>query len=161
MIAPAASRASDSPARTEAWAAALAPALTVGDVIILRGPLGAGKTCFVIGLARGLVAPARVRSPSFGLIHELHGRLLLVHVDLYRLAEREAAGLGLDELLERGVLAVEWGEKLPPALRADALEIEFAIRGAATRELTARAHGVRGQALLAAWQALDGAQAGP
>jgi tRNA threonylcarbamoyladenosine biosynthesis protein TsaE len=146
-------RRSDSPEETERRGEALAPALQPGDVVTLHGPLGSGKTCFVTGLARGLGVRGRVRSPSFGLIHELHGRLLLVHVDLYRLSEREAEGLGLEELRERAALVVEWGERLPASLRDDELAIDFRAVGARTRELTARARGSRGQALLEAWRA--------
>lgn len=143
---------SDSPAETERLGAALASTLEIGDVVTLAGPLGAGKTCFVTGVARGLSVGGRVRSPSFGLVHELSGRLPLIHVDLYRLAEAEAEGLGLEELRERGVLVVEWGEKLPGALRADSLAIELRAPSPETRELTARALGRRGEALLAAWR---------
>ena len=148
------SRRSDSPTETERLGAALALALEIGDVLTLRGPLGSGKTCFVTGLARGLAVKGRVRSPSFGLVHELQGRLLLAHVDLYRLSEREADALGLEELHERGVLAVEWGEKLPPALRADELAISFRAPAVEVRELTALGRGPRGGALLEAWRAL-------
>jgi tRNA threonylcarbamoyladenosine biosynthesis protein TsaE len=149
-------RRSDSPEATERCGEALAPALSAGDVITLHGPLGSGKTCFVSGLARGLEVRGRVRSPSFGLIHELHGRLLLAHVDLYRLSEREAEGLGLEDLRERAVLVVEWGERLPAALREDELAITFRALSPASRELTARARGERGRVLLDAWRAAAG-----
>jgi tRNA threonylcarbamoyladenosine biosynthesis protein TsaE len=145
-------RRSDSPDATEQLGAALAPALEVGDVVTLVGPLGSGKTCFVAGLARGLSVSGRVRSPSFGLIHELSGRLPVAHVDLYRLGETEAESLGLEELRERRVLVVEWGERLPRALRAESLAIEFQATGPETRVLTATALGRRGEALLAAWR---------
>ena len=153
-------RRSAAPEETEGWGASLAPALEAGDLLLLRGPLGSGKTCFVTGLARGLGARGRVRSPSFGLIHEMNGRVFLAHVDLYRLSEREAERLGLEELRERGVLAVEWGERLLPAWRDDALEITFRILGPTARELTGRGHGPRGAALLEAWRALDPAARG-
>jgi tRNA threonylcarbamoyladenosine biosynthesis protein TsaE len=147
-------RSSGAPETTERWGEGLASVLAVGDVVLLRGPLGSGKTCFVTGLARGLAVRGRVRSPSFGLIHEMHGRVLLVHVDLYRLDEREADRLGLEELRERGVLAVEWGERLPSPWHEDALTIEFVMLGASERELTARGRGPRGRVLLDGWRAL-------
>ncbi|TMQ70595.1 MAG: tRNA (adenosine(37)-N6)-threonylcarbamoyltransferase complex ATPase subunit type 1 TsaE [Candidatus Eisenbacteria bacterium] len=148
-------RRSDAAAETESFGAALAPALAIGDVLTLHGPLGSGKTCFVTGLARGLGVRGRVRSPSFGLIHEMSGRLPLAHVDLYRLAEREAEGLGLEELCERAVLVVEWGEKLPSALRQDALAIEFRMLGTDSRQICACARGERGVALWNAWREIE------
>jgi len=130
---------------------ALAPALAAGDVIALTGELGAGKTRFVAGLARGLACKARVRSPSFAIVNEYHGRLLLLHLDLYRIDPRDLDGLGLDEYLERGALAVEWGERLPERDRAGALSIRFEAPGPGTRELAASAETGRGLALLEAW----------
>jgi tRNA threonylcarbamoyladenosine biosynthesis protein TsaE len=150
---------SEAPAETEGRGERLASALRVGDVVLLIGPLGAGKTRFVTGLARGLAVHGRVRSPSFGLVHEYSGPLPLIHVDLYRLGEREADGLGLDELLERGTMVVEWGERLPAALRRDALELSFVIAGPERRAITAGAAGARGAALLEAWNAGAGAPA--
>ncbi|HLW60824.1 MAG TPA: tRNA (adenosine(37)-N6)-threonylcarbamoyltransferase complex ATPase subunit type 1 TsaE [bacterium] len=89
-------------------------------VLALGGPLGAGKTCLVQGLARGLGVSGAVRSPTFTLIHEHRGAIPLVHVDLYRLDAPDLEGLGLEELLDRpGVVAIEWAERatgvLPPA----------------------------------------------
>ena len=83
---------------TERLGAALAAGLRAGDVLVLTGPLGAGKTRLVAGLARGLGAPGRVRSPSFTLLNEYRGALPLHHLDLYRLAGHDADGLGLEEL---------------------------------------------------------------
>jgi tRNA threonylcarbamoyladenosine biosynthesis protein TsaE len=139
---------------TERLGEALAPALCAGDVVSLSGPLGAGKTRFVQGLARGLAAKARVRSPTYTLVNEYPGRLLLVHLDLYRVASPEIEGLGLEDHLERAALVVEWGEKLPAALLAEALVIEFAIVSETGRALTARAGSGRGSELLATWRAL-------
>ena len=83
-----------------------------GDVVLLHGDLGAGKTAFVRGLARGLGAsPGEVSSPTFTLVQEYRGRLMLYHVDLYRLKPIEVADLGLDELTEGAVVAVEWAER--------------------------------------------------
>lgn len=144
-----------SPDATERLGEQLAGALAVGDLVVLTGALGAGKTCFVAGLARGLDAKARVRSPSFILIHEYRGRELLLHLDLYRLETVDTEALGIEELLERGVVVVEWGEKLPAALRADALVLEFEVVSASERSIAAHAAGDRGRALLRAWRALD------
>jgi tRNA threonylcarbamoyladenosine biosynthesis protein TsaE len=83
-----------------------------GDVVLLYGDLGAGKTAFVRGLARGLgAAPEEVTSPTFTIVQEYRGRLPLYHVDLYRLAPREVDDLGLDELVQDGVVAIEWAER--------------------------------------------------
>ena len=100
---------------TEALGEQLAATLSAGDVVLLSGPLGAGKTAFVRGLARGLgLGAADVSSPTFTLIHEYRGgRLTLFHVDLYRLTSADADDLGLQELgVDDGVLAIEWPERL-------------------------------------------------
>lgn len=153
MSAPAARRTA-SAGETERLGEALAPALRPGDVVALSGPLGAGKTRFVAGLARGLAAAARVRSPTFTLVNEYAGRIPLVHVDLYRVEPGDVDGLGLDDQLERGALAVEWGERLPAAQGDDALLLEFTIVCDDERTITARAAGGRGVELLAAFAAL-------
>ena len=91
----------------------LAGSLHAGDVVLLYGELGAGKTAFVRGLAGGIGArPENVSSPTFTLIQEYRGRLTLYHVDLYRLEPAEVDDLGLDELVVGdGVVAVEWAER--------------------------------------------------
>ena len=108
----------------------LAAMLSAGDVILLEGDLGAGKTAFVRGLAEGLGIPAdEVSSPTFTLVQEYRaGRLPLFHVDLYRLNDpREIDDLGLDEIADEGVLAIEWAEKMPAAPpRARRVTIEHA-----------------------------------
>ncbi len=138
---------------TEALGEALAPALARGDVLLLTGPLGSGKTRFVAGLARGLAATARVRSPSFTLVNQYRGReLLLVHLDLYRVEPMDTDALGLEEEVERGALVVEWGEKLPGWLRRGSLALRFDIAGESERVLTASASQGRGLELLEAWR---------
>ena len=100
---------------TAAVGRALAATLSAGGVVLLYGDLGAGKTAFVRGLAEGLgVPPEDVSSPTFTLVQEYRGgRLTLFHVDLYRINDpREIEDLGLDEIAEDGVLAIEWAEKL-------------------------------------------------
>src|SRR5512134_1161754 len=90
----------------------LAAALRGGDVILLYGELGAGKTAFVRGMARGLGAPeADVSSPTFTIIQEYVGRVPLYHVDLYRVEPSEVEDLGLEELVSGdAVVAIEWAE---------------------------------------------------
>jgi tRNA threonylcarbamoyladenosine biosynthesis protein TsaE len=105
---------------TEVLGEKLAATLRAGDVVLLSGPLGAGKTAFVRGLARGLgLGAAEVSSPTFTLIHEYRGgRLTLFHVDLYRLTSADANDLGLQELgVDDGVLAIEWSERLAHPVR--------------------------------------------
>jgi tRNA threonylcarbamoyladenosine biosynthesis protein TsaE len=136
---------------TEALGESLAASLEQGDLVTLSGPLGAGKTRFVEGLARGLGCRGRVRSPSFTLVNEYPGRILLLHLDLYRVEPNEVDGLGLDEELERAALVVEWGEKLPARFRADALAVAFEILPDSARALAARAGRGRGRALIEEW----------
>ena len=122
---------------TEQLAATLAGTLRPGDVLLLSGPLGAGKTAFVRGVARGLgVDPDEVSSPTFTLVHEYRGgRLRLFHADLYRLGRSGAEDLGLDELGVRdGVLAIEWPDRLGHAFRG-AIEVAIAIVDETTREV--------------------------
>jgi tRNA threonylcarbamoyladenosine biosynthesis protein TsaE len=104
-----------SEAETEALAAELAAAFRGGEVVLLSGELGAGKTVFVRGLARGVGAdPEEVVSPTFVLLTRYPGRLTLHHADLYRLVGGgDDLELGLEELPgPRGVLAIEWAERL-------------------------------------------------
>jgi len=106
----------------------LAAHLRVGDLLLLAGELGAGKTFFVRALARALGVPSNVRitSPSFALVHEYSARLPLVHADLYRLASaEEVLALGLRELRDRALVVVEWGEPHAAALGAAALHLEL------------------------------------
>ena len=90
----------------------LAAELRVGDVVLIDGPLGAGKTAFVRGLAEGLRAdPGEVSSPTFTILQQYRATPMLYHADLYRLTPTEAADLGLEETGLDGVLAVEWPDR--------------------------------------------------
>jgi tRNA threonylcarbamoyladenosine biosynthesis protein TsaE len=127
-----------SEAETAAAARDVAARLGAGDVVLLFGDLGAGKTAFVKGLAEGLGVPAdQVSSPTFTLVQEYRGgRLPLFHVDLYRLDDpREVDDLGLDEIADDGVLAIEWAEKLPRAA-SGAIVVRIEHGDGDTRRLT-------------------------
>ena len=98
---------------TEAEGERLGQTLHAGDLVLLAGPLGAGKTTFVRGLVRGAGSPDAVASPTFVLVRNYRGRLPIAHVDLYRLnGVPELRELGLDELLDEGAVVVEWGDRL-------------------------------------------------
>lgn len=102
-----------SPAETEAAGEQFGQGLRQGDLILLAGDLGAGKTTFVRGVARGAGSRAHVASPTFQLVRVYSGPVQIAHVDLYRLeAGAELADLGLDELLDQGAVLVEWGDRL-------------------------------------------------
>ena len=109
----------DQEGATRTLGAALGTKLRAGDVVLLEGGLGAGKTVFVQGLAQGLGLRGAVKSPTFTLVHEHHAhawpgaRCDLAHLDLYRLPDGASlVDLGLDDFLEGGVIAVEWGARL-------------------------------------------------
>jgi tRNA threonylcarbamoyladenosine biosynthesis protein TsaE len=123
-------RVTNSEAETHLLARELAAALEAGDVLLLSGDLGAGKTTFVRGLAEGLgIDPADVSSPTFTLLHEYRGgRLTLYHADLYRLDKTATGDLGLEETGVRdGVLAIEWPDRLTHQLPgARTVTMEFA-----------------------------------
>ena len=111
---------SRSEAETAAIGREMAAGLHAGDVVLIHGTLGAGKTVFVRGMAEGLGCdPGAVTSPTFTIVQEYRGGLRLQHVDLYRLSPLEVEDLGLDELSEDAVLAVEWPDRWrdpPPAI---------------------------------------------
>lgn len=105
----------DAPEDTQAVGRALGKHACPGDVILLTGPLGAGKTCLTQGIAHGLGVDGYVRSPTFVLMTRHHGRLTLHHVDLYRIGSSdEAWDLGLEEQLSGdGLCVVEWPDRAP------------------------------------------------
>ena len=104
---------SNSPAETEDLGRLMGERLRLGDVVLLVGELGAGKTTFVRGMAEGTGSKAAVASPTFQLVRIYPGRVQLAHIDLYRVENpAELADLGLEELADHGAVVVEWGERL-------------------------------------------------
>ena len=102
-----------SPAETEAFGERFGKRMRPGDLVLLTGELGAGKTTFVRGVARGIGSSAPGASPTFQLVRMYAGRVQLAHIDLYRIETMaELADLGLDELLDQGAAVVEWGDRL-------------------------------------------------
>jgi tRNA threonylcarbamoyladenosine biosynthesis protein TsaE len=125
-----------SEAETMALGRELGATLQRGSTVLLRGELGAGKTAFVRGVAEGLeLTDAEVSSPTFTLIQEYRGAVPLFHVDLYRISSAEADDLGLDEMNEQGVVAIEWSEKLAHAI-AGAVTVSIEDRGGDERHVT-------------------------
>lgn len=112
---------------TRALAEALSSLARAGDLVLLAGDLGAGKTAFVQGFGRGLGVAERITSPTFTLVHVYEGRLPIHHLDVYRLEQlSEALDLGLPEMLdEGGVVLIEWGEAILPVLPHDYLEVRL------------------------------------
>jgi tRNA threonylcarbamoyladenosine biosynthesis protein TsaE len=115
-----------------------------GDLVVLAGPLGSGKTAFAQGVARGLGVTDPVVSPTFTIVREYSGRVPLAHVDLYRLERlQELHDLGFDEILDDRVTLVEWGDAAGPVLPADRLEVRLEMPGhhEQEREIRLAAHG--------------------
>lgn len=128
----------NSPAETETVGAALGKILPPGTVLAYRGGLGAGKTAFTRGLARGLDCSDMVSSPTYTIVNEyLTGRLPLFHFDMYRLTSSdELWDIGWEDYLERGgVCAVEWSENVPDAMDGAVL-VTIETLGADTRRIT-------------------------
>ena len=137
-----------SAAETRRLARRLARGLQPGDLLCLRGELGAGKTTFVQGLVKGLGASGPATSPSFVLVHQHRGHLPLYHLDLYRVSGADLTEIGVDDLIGAdAVVVVEWAERLPPRLCADALQIEFEFVSGnnKARKIVIQGHGARGR----------------
>lgn len=119
--------ATSSPKETQDLAAALSAVMAVGDLIVLAGDLGAGKTCFTQGLGAGLGITERMTSPTFTLINRYEqGRIELHHLDVYRIDDiAETLDLDLPELLEVGLTVIEWGEEITEVLPVDHLTIRL------------------------------------
>ncbi len=116
----------------------LAERLRPGDVIAMYGDLGAGKTQFVRGLAKGLGLTARVSSPTFTIVNEYLGKVPLFHFDMYRLADAdELFEIGWEDYLARGgICAVEWSENAEGAFPEDTITVRIKKTGENTREIT-------------------------
>ena len=126
---------------TEAAGERLGLTLGPGSVVALTGELGAGKTCFVQGLVRGLGATVRATSPTFVLVNQYEGRVPVHHVDAYRTVSlTELMDLGLLDLMGgEGVTVIEWADKLIPLLPPDAIHVHIAGVGDEPRTITIRA----------------------
>ena len=127
-----------SPAETEAVGAALGKILSPGSIVAYRGDLGAGKTAFTRGLARGLGCADSVTSPTYTIVNEyLSGRCPLFHFDMYRLRSADDLwGIGWDDYLDRGgVCAVEWSENVADAME-DAITVTIEKTGEDSRRIT-------------------------
>ena len=144
------------PEDTGAIGGALAAFLQPGDAVALTGELGAGKTTFVQGVARGLGFEGRVVSPTFTLVREYRARLTIVHVDVYRLDHiQDVIDLGLDDELAEPdtVLFVEWGDVVEGLLPDGHLVVELTVPGANDeRRLELRGSG---RAWTARWERLE------
>lgn len=117
----------NNPEETRAFAAQLAPTLRAGDVLALHGELGAGKTCFVQGLAQGLGVQVAVSSPTYTLINEYSAPIPLYHVDAYRLSNTQAGlDLGLEDYFDgQGITVIEWAERVTNLLPDRTVHIYF------------------------------------
>ncbi len=135
---------------TKRVGAQLAERLRPGDVVVLNGDLGAGKTQFVQGVAEALGVQGPGTSPTFNILLAYEGRLPLNHFDLYRLdSADELDDIGYWEVLEDdGATFIEWGDKFPEAMPDDYLEIRLSTGGAGVRTIAMRAHGPASEHLL-------------
>ncbi len=136
---------SRSPRQTQKLGASLGEAAQPGDVYLLVGELGAGKTCLAQGIARGLGIRGQVSSPSFVLMKEHQGRLLMYHIDLYRLERQaEMLDLGLESYFSAsGLCVVEWAERLGRLMPEEYLLINISYQGDKERLIQLKAKGKR------------------
>ena len=147
-------RKTTSPEATKQLASTLAPYLRAGDVVVLEGDLGAGKTQFVQGVAAGLGIRDQVTSPTFNILLSYpEGSLPLYHFDLYRLEHPdELEDIGYFETIDGdGASFVEWGEKFPSALPYGYLEIAVTVDADGNRTVRAQSFGDRARQLLFVW----------
>jgi tRNA threonylcarbamoyladenosine biosynthesis protein TsaE len=116
--------------------------LAAGDVVLLQGELGAGKTCLAQGIGRGLRVAEAVKSSSFVLVNEYHGRLHVYHADLFRLNDPgEVADLALEENAADGVLLVEWPDRAPQELPPEHLLVRFELLDGRRRRIEFTGYG--------------------
>jgi tRNA threonylcarbamoyladenosine biosynthesis protein TsaE len=142
---------SNSARETKAWGRRLGSMLEGGELLGFTGELGAGKTCFIKGLARGLsLREEDILSPTFTMIQEHRGRLPLYHIDLYRLEEVGLDDMGLREyLFSSGIAAVEWFERLREGADMEFLSVRIEYADTNTRRLEFRATGSRHASIVA------------
>ena len=147
-------RACTSPEATKQLAATLAPYLQANDVVVLTGDLGAGKTQFVQGVAKGLGVFDLVVSPTFNILLEYGaGRLPLYHFDWYRLEDAsQLEDVGYYDIVDSGgVCFIEWGERFPLELPYGYLEIRITVEKGGNRTVVAHSYGERSRQLLFLW----------
>ena len=145
-----------SPEETQELGRRLGAMTEVGDLYLLQGPLGSGKTTLAQGIAWGAGVTGYAHSPTFVLVHEYAGRIPLYHVDLYRLdlGDIEVDDLGIHEMLADGACMVEWGEKAGAVLPADSLRIHLEFGpGAEDRRIALVPSGPRYETLVQELQA--------
>ncbi|HJD20074.1 MAG TPA: tRNA (adenosine(37)-N6)-threonylcarbamoyltransferase complex ATPase subunit type 1 TsaE [Candidatus Avelusimicrobium excrementipullorum] len=139
-----------SPQQTLALARRFASLLHGGEIVFLRGPIGAGKTVFVKGVAEALGMKSSPTSASFSLMKRYQkGKHTLYHIDLFRLTEGEVFNLGFEEMLEdeQAVILAEWPDPLAQMMPQDRLEMDFVLEGGDKRRITLRAGGAVSRAL--------------
>jgi tRNA threonylcarbamoyladenosine biosynthesis protein TsaE len=141
--------------QTREVGSALAELLVPGDVVSLTGDLGAGKTTFVQGAARGLGVEDRVASPTFVLVREYRGDLPVYHLDVYRLDRlQEVIDLGFEDLLDpSGVMFIEWGDAIDALLPDEHLRVELRTEDGDARHLSFSGRGLR---WAGRWERLEG-----
>ena len=139
-----------SPQQTLALARRFASLLHGGEIVFLRGPIGAGKTVFVKGVAEALGMKSSPTSASFSLMKRYQkGKHTLYHIDLFRLTEGEVFNLGFEEMLEdeQAVILAEWPDPLAQMMPQDRLEMDFVLEGGDKRRIMLRAGGAVSRAL--------------
>jgi tRNA threonylcarbamoyladenosine biosynthesis protein TsaE len=142
------------PDETRGVAGAVAEVVAPGDIVILTGDLGAGKTCFVQGAARALGVTEPVLSPTFVLVREYPGDTPVCHVDVYRLERiQEVLDLGLEDLLDpSGVTFIEWGDVIEQLLPTSHLEVRFTALDEERRRIRMTGHG----SWIPRWERMEG-----
>ena len=148
------------PERTQAVGTAIGENARPGDLVLLEGELGAGKTCLTQGILWGLGGTEYARSPTFVLMAQYAARLTLYHVDLYRVESvAEAADLGLDEVVfGEGVTVIEWAERAGGLFEDDGLRVRLSLVDENTRSLTLSARDGRYSTMIEAALQAAGAQ---
>ena len=132
-------------AETERFGSCLATRLVAGSIVALYGPLGAGKTVLVRGMARGLGIAEPITSPSYTIVAEYGSTVPLIHIDLYRTSSyEELESLGFDEIISKpGIVAIEWADRADHLLPVDSIRIHISIREVG-REITIEGRTIEG-----------------